>query len=203
MRKVYQSIHKRLPPKFTTILDFEMGTYVSLIKLLTKRSELANLHSQKKAFTYSEMQSGILWMFQFASIAEIVAIELLISNETLKLILLILGLWSVLLILGLWASFKVNPHLVDDQKITIQQGSLYKIAVPKSLIQSVSELTTRDFSKCKLSNGELHLPVMNETNMKISLSSLIPCDLPWGMSGEVNEVFFYLDKVKESSKYFQ
>ena len=203
MRKVYQSIHKRLPPKFASILDFEMGTYVSFIKLLTKQSELNNLHSQKKAFTYSEMQSGILWMFQFASIAEIVAIELLISNETLKLILLILGLWSVLLILGLWASFKVNPHLVDDQKITIQQGSLYKIAVPKSLIQSVSELTTRDFSKCKLSNGELHLPVMNETNMKISLSSLIPCDLPWGMSGEVNEVFFYLDKVKESSKYFQ
>ena len=203
MKKVYQSIHKRLPLKLATILDFEMGTYVSFVKLLTKRSELANLHSQKKAFTYSEMQSGILWMFQFASIAEIVAIELLVSNESLKLVLLVLGIWFVFLILGLWASFKVNPHLVEDHSITIQQGSLYKIAVPKSLIQSVSELTTRDFSKCKLSSGELHLPVMNETNMKISLSTPIPCDLPWGMSGEVNEVYFYLDKANENNKYFK
>ena len=203
MRKVYQSIHKRLPPKFTTILDFEMGTYVSLIRLLTKRSELANLHSQKKTFTYSETQSGMLWMFQFASVAEIVAIELLITNETLKLILLILGVWSFFLILGFWASFKVNPHLVEDQTITIRQGSLYKITIPKSLIQSVSELTTRDFSKCKLSSGELHLPVMNETNMKIVLLTPIPCDLPWGMSGEVNEVYFYLDKAKEDNKYFK
>ena len=203
MRKVYQSIHKRLPPKFATILDFEMGTYVSFVKLLTKRSELAYLHSQKRAFTYSELQSGMLWMFQFASIAEIVAIELLVSNETLKLVLLVLGIWSVFLILGLWASFKVNPHLVGDHSITIRQGTLYKISIPKSLIKSVSEETTRDFSKCKLISGALHLPVMNETNMKISLSSPIPCDLPWGMSGEVNEVYFYLDKAKENNKYFK
>ena len=203
MKKVYQSIHKRLPLKLATILDFEMGTYVSFVKLLTKRSELANLHSQKNAFTYSEMQSGILWMFQFASIAEIVAIELLVSNESLKLVLLVLGIWFVFLILGLWASFKVNPHLVEDHSITIQQGSLYKIAIPKTLIQSVSEVTTRDFSKCKLINGELHLPVMNETNMKISLSTPISCDLPWGMSGEVHEVYFYLDKAKENCKFFK
>lgn len=180
-----------------------MGTYLSFIKLLTKRSELNNLHSQKKAFTYSEMQSGILWMFQFASIAEIVAIELLVSNETIKLIFLILGVWSVFLILGLWASFKVNPHLLGNQTITICQGTIYKITIPKSLIQIVSEVTTRDYSKCKLSNGELHLPVMNETNMKISLSSLIPCDLPWGMSGDVKEIYFYLDKAKENIKYFK
>lgn len=203
MRKVYQRIHKRLPPKFATILDFEMGTYVSFTKLLTKRSKLANLHSQKKAFAYSEMQDGILWMFQFASIAEIVAIEILVSNETIKLTLLVLGVWSVFLILGLWASFKVNPHLVEDQYITIQQGSLYKITIPKSLIQSVSEVTTRDSSKCKLKNGELHLPVMSETNMKISLSTPIPCDLPWGMSGDVKEIYFYLDKFNENSKYFR
>ena len=203
MRKVYQSVHKRLPPKFASILDFEMGTYVSFIKLLTKRSELADLHSQKKAFTYSETQSGILWMFQFVSVAEIVAIELLVSNKTLKLILLILGVWTVFLILGLWASFKVNPHLVDDETITIHQGALYEVAIPKSLIQSVIAVTIRDYSKCKLNNDELHLPVMNETNMKIALSTSIPCELPWGMSGEVREVYFYLDKAKENCKFFK
>ena len=203
MKQVYQSIHKRLPPKFASILDFEMGTYISFVKLLFRRSELANLHSQKKAFAYSEMQTGMLWMFQVISVAEIIAIELLVSNEKLRMILLILGLWSILLIFGMWSSFKVNPHLVEEETITIRQGTLYEIAISKSLIKSVSEVTSREYSKCSLSDNELHLPVMNETNMKISLSNPIPCKLPWGMSGDVKEIYFYLNKVNENSKYFR
>jgi len=179
-----------------------MGTYISIAKLLFKRSELADLYSQKKAFPYGEMQSGMIWMLQFISFAEIIAIELLVSNEKLRFILLILGLWSMLLILGMWSSFKVNPHLVEEETIIIHQGTLYKIAIPKSLIKSISGVTSRKYSKCRLSDDELHLPVMNETNMKISLSSPIPCELPWGMSGDAKEIYFYLNKVNENSKYF-
>jgi hypothetical protein len=191
-----------LPPKIATLIKFELGTYQSFWRLVANKRILKVKESQNLVFGYSEMQSGMLWMFQFASMAEIVAIELLVKNETLRLILLILGIWSVLLLLGIWASFKTNPHEIDSEFIYIRQGILYDIKIPKSSIKEITQINSRDYSKCRLVNKCLYLPVMNETNMRITLRQSISCELPWGMRGEIDEIFFYLDNARINIKYF-
>lgn len=200
--KILNKAINLLPPKLATIIRFEIGTYQSFWRLLSNRKVLKFKRSQKLVFSYSEMQNGILWMFQFASICEIVAIELLVSNEKLRLTLLVLGIWSVLLILGIWASAKTNPHEIDEKTIYIRQGTLYEITIPKAIIKEIAQLNSREFSKCRLIEGSLYLPVMYETNMKITLHDSIPCKLPWGLSGEIDCIYFYLDSVAENKKFF-
>ena len=203
MKRSFSKIRALLPPKLVTIIDFEIGTYVSLWKCLAYRKTLKGKFLSKQAFRYDELQNGIIWMVLFLSIGEIIAFELLVSNEKIKVILLVLGIWSALLILGIWAAVKANPHEVDSEFLYVRQGSLYEILIPRNLIKEIMQITARDQSKCKLIDQSLFLPVMNETNIRISLVSSMPCDLPWGMSGEVETIYFYLDKVNENFKYIK
>ena len=199
----FSKICALLPPKLATIIEFEIGTYISLWKCLAQRKTLKTKILSKQAFSYSELQNGIIWMVLFLSTGEIIAFELLVSNEKIKLILLVFGVWSVLLILGIWAAFKINPHEIDSKTLKIRQGSLYEIPIPRNIIKEIVQITSREQSKCKLIDKSLFLPVMNETNIRISLTSSIPCKLPWGMSGEVETIYFYLDKVNENFKYIK
>lgn len=198
MPKAFERFRALLPPKLASALDFEIGTYRSFWQLFAHRKSLNEKLNNQTAFSYGEMQNGILWMFQFATISELIAIEFLVSNETLKIILLVLGIWSIVLIIGIWASMKTHLHEVDDQYLYIRHGSLYEIKVPKTQILDLKSMTSREFSKCKKDGMVLHLPVMNETNALVILNKPLESELPWGMTGPVSEVWFYVNKGSSS-----
>ncbi|MBF8251725.1 MAG: hypothetical protein HW379_67 [Actinobacteria bacterium] len=193
-----KELHSLLPPKIATILDFELGNYRSFWRIFSDKKNLSQKIKSGLAFNYGEMQNGMLWMVQFLSVSEIVAIELLVSNEKLRIFLLILGILTILLILGFWASFKTNPHDIDDEYLNIRQGSLYQIKIPKFQISEINGVVSREHSKCQLIDGILHLPVMNETNAQVKLLSPIYQSLPWGIKGAIKEINFYINDAKSS-----
>lgn len=143
---------------------------------------------------YGELQIGLLWAILFGSVIELVVIEIVISNQALKTILLVLGVWSIALVLGVWASFKVNPHELKDDILTIRQGALYSLAIPLDTIESIVLSNSSDQSKCAVFNGTLFLPVMNETNIELILKTPVSPSLSWGMTGEISAIKFYVNQ---------
>jgi hypothetical protein len=115
---------------------FELRLYRSLVRWLVRRPDLGGPADQP--FTYAKTVTPVMWLWIFASAAELPLVHLLVPWEGVRIALLVVGVWGLVWMVGLLASLYVYPHLLGTTTLVVRHGASHRIVVPWDSVAAVS-----------------------------------------------------------------
>jgi hypothetical protein len=115
---------------------FELRLYRSLFRWLVRRPDLGD--PDDRAFTYAKTVTPVMWLWIFASAAEVPLAHLLIPWEAVRIALLVVGIWGLVWMVGLLASLYVYPHLMGSTTLRVRYGASHSITVPWDEVASIT-----------------------------------------------------------------
>jgi hypothetical protein len=115
---------------------FELRLYRSLFRWVTRRPDLGGPEDQP--FTYAKAVTPVMWLWIFASAAEVPLVHLLVPWEGLRFALLLASVWGLVWMVGLLASLYVYPHLLGPATLRVRYGASHSITLPWDAVASVS-----------------------------------------------------------------
>ena len=113
---------------------FELRLYRSLFRWVTRRHDIPE-HAEP--FGYAQAVTPVMWLWIFASAAEIPLIHVLVPWDAVRVAGLVVGVWGLVWMVGLLASLRVYPHLLDDVGLRVRHGASTDIALPWNAIAAV------------------------------------------------------------------
>lgn len=114
---------------------FEIGIWRSLFRWVLRRPAVP---AGAEAFTYHRMVAPVFWLWIFGSAVEIVAVDLLLPWEAVRIVAAALGVWGLAWMVGMLGALTVHPHLVDDDGLRVRHGFGFRTVVPWSNVASVT-----------------------------------------------------------------
>ena len=114
---------------------FEVRLYRSLARWVARRPVVP---PDARAATYHRSNAPVMWLWIFASAAELPLVHVLVPWEAPRLALLVLGVWGLVWMIGFLAATVVHPHLLDHEGIEVRSGAAHRIALPWSAVVSVA-----------------------------------------------------------------
>ena len=120
-------------------LLLELALYRSLARWVVRRPDVP---AGTTAIGYAQLAGPMLWLWIFGSATEVVVVEVLLRHwdspisDAVRLPVLVLGVWGVLWMLGMLASYRVRPHVLTDEVLTIRSGARTRVVVPLDAIES-------------------------------------------------------------------
>lgn len=88
-----------------------------------------------RQFSYTEPQTGIMWMFVFVSVVETVVLAMVIHWPLVHAILLVVDVYGIVIVLALQAACVTRPHLVEaDGSLRLRYGALFDLRAPAAVI---------------------------------------------------------------------
>ncbi len=113
---------------------FEVGTWRSLWRWVRRRPAVP---PGADAFPYVSAASPVLWTFVVLSAVEIPLVDWLLPWPSLRVALLVVGVYGLLWMVGMLAAMHVHPHTVDDGGLRVRSGSSVDVRVPWEAIAAV------------------------------------------------------------------
>jgi hypothetical protein len=113
---------------------FELRLYRSLFRWVTRRPDHGA--PEDTPFTYARAVTPVMWLWIFASAAELPLAHLLVPWETVRFLLLLSGVWGLMWMIGLLASLYVYPHLLGPTTLRVRYGASHTIALPWASVAS-------------------------------------------------------------------
>lgn len=193
---------RRLPGLLRGALLFELALYRSLARWAVRRPDVPD---GATSIGYSRLVTPMLWLWIFGSALEVVAVEVVLRHidqpwaGQLRLPLLALGIWGVAWMVGMLASYRVRPHLLTADGLTIRSGARTWVTVPLDALDSTRlvEHETPGLLRSLHVDGTLVLvDVSSRTNLELVLTG--PTALP-GSAGELtaDRVALWVDDPRE------
>lgn len=115
---------------------FELRLYRSLLRWLTRRQDVGG--RADTPFTYARTVAPVMWLWIFASAAELPLVHILVPWEGVRVALLVVGVWGLVWMVGLLASLYVYPHLLGGTALRVRHGASHCIAVPWEIVASIT-----------------------------------------------------------------
>jgi hypothetical protein len=181
------------------VVMFEIRLYSSLGRWLIRRPAVPR---DVEPFGYSQVVAPVIWLWIFASAAEMVVVHLLIPWPIVRIIVLVISAWGLIWMIGFLASIKVHPHLVGAASLRVRHGSSVDIAVPWDSIASIvvqrrdlpSSIRTLRFDET--SNGtHLQVAVSDQVNVRVVLKDSLTVPTRKG-DRKITELSFWADDPK-------
>ncbi|MGY1666969.1 hypothetical protein [Geodermatophilus sp. SYSU D00696] len=97
----------------------EVGVWRSLGRWVRRRPDVP---AGADAFPYASAASPVLWTFIVLSAVEIPLVDWLLPWPSLRIALLVVGVYGLLWMVGLLAAMRVHPHTVDDGGLRVRVG---------------------------------------------------------------------------------
>ena len=120
---------------------------------------------------YAQSVTPVMALWIFASAAEMPLLHVLIPWHTVRVVNIVLGVWTLVWMLGILAGLRVHPHTVSAAGLRVRNGAFTDVLVPWDAVAAVST---------------------KEVDLPSSMRSLQPLetadgtDLRVGVSGRVN-----------------
>ncbi|HSE71735.1 MAG TPA: hypothetical protein VLA97_13325 [Nocardioidaceae bacterium] len=114
---------------------FELRLYRSLFRWVTRRVDRGG--PEVEPFGYAQAVTPVMWLWIFASAAELPLVHVLVPWETVRIFLLVVGVWGLAWMVGLLASLQVYPHQLSDSHLRVRHGASVDIRVPWANVASV------------------------------------------------------------------
>lgn len=179
-----------------TLIRDELGIWRSFFFMVVRR--VPGRGPGVQAFPYAREATPLMVAFIFVSVIELPVVGLLLPWAPVRLVVLLLSLWTVLWMVGLLATVRVHPHLVDDDGLRLRQGARTDIRIPWEAIATVTarrgRVRTRERLHVEQSDDGpiLNVPAMKQTRVEIALRQPTRVKLPGGVE-EVTRVRLYAD----------
>jgi hypothetical protein len=153
---------------------FELRLYRSLFRWLVRHPDLGGPDDQP--FTYAKTVTPVMWLWIFASAAELPLVHLLVPWEGVRIALLVVGVWGLVWMIGLLASLYVYPHLLGATTLVVRNGASHRILVPWDRVASVSrrqqdlESTVWTLQPRQVDDGvDLQVGVSGQVNVHVQM----------------------------------
>jgi hypothetical protein len=109
----------------------------------------------------------VMWLWIFASAAELPLVHILVPWHGVLLVLLVLGAWGLVWMIGMLASLKVYPHPTGAEDLRLRYGKFADLRIRWDAVESVKVVDVdEDWSilvlRPKETSGgvDLHVPVV-------------------------------------------
>jgi hypothetical protein len=133
------------------------------------------------------------------SAIEIPILHLSLPWETARLFADALGAYGLFWMVGLLASLRVHPHVINDAGLRVRNGPSVDITLPWDAIAAIRTRnrpmpTRRAIQFDQTESGlVVHIVILSETNVDVTLRHPTTVPLPKGMSEPVTELRLYAD----------
>lgn len=152
-----------------------------------------------RSITSHKHDLPILAGFTVLSAFEVVAVDLVVHRwPSVRIPLLVLGIWGVAFLVGMLAGLVTLPHAVGPDGIRVRNGTEIDVALLWDDVHTVTRHRTVEQDERALVRTEpdgrlsLHMRVQGETNIEIALHEPLPVRLPHGTEA-VGSVHLYSD----------
>lgn len=137
----------------------------------------ADRFSQGECFSYHRPLRPVVWGISLLSIVEIGVVHLAVSHEVLRIVLLIVGVYSLLIMLGFYHCLRANPHCRGgDGEILVRNGVRIGCSLKPSDIQGARKIMPGQGGSITVSeSGVIRIPVLGAVNVELTLAR--PCTL--------------------------
>ena len=115
---------------------FELRLYRSLFRWLVRRPDHGG--PTDVPFTYARSVTPVMWLWIFASAAEVPLVHLLIPWDGVRIALLVVGVWGLVWMVGLLASLYVFPHLLGPTALRVRGGASHSITIGWDAVAAVT-----------------------------------------------------------------
>jgi len=153
---------------------FEYRLYKSLLRWVVRRPDHGG--PDEVPFTYARVIAPVMWLWIFASAAEVPLMHLLLPWDSARLALLFLGVWGLVWMVGLLASLYVHPHLVGPRGLRVRSGASHSIALLWEQVHSISyqrrdvSASIRTLQLRAVEGGvDLQVVVSDQVNVRVRL----------------------------------
>lgn len=102
-------------------IRFELRIYAALARWVFRRPAVP-AGADVIAFGYGQGVVPVLWLWVFASVAEIPVVHVLLPWQTAQVIAFLVSAWGLAWMLGFLASHKVYPHLLMADALVVRHG---------------------------------------------------------------------------------
>ena len=155
--------------------------------------------SAGRGFSYHRGSSDLAFALALlpAAAAEVTLVELLLPERWFwpKVAVLALSVYGVLMLISLALSMRVYPHRIDDGRLELRLGRLYRAIVPLEAIQAVdlSRESVDSRTRLVLRDGGALLAVSGRVDVQISLRREIEVERPIGEPVRVSTLVIAVD----------
>jgi hypothetical protein len=162
-------------------LKVELLLYASTARAIARRPAVPR---GAEGFGYHRQTLSVLVIFAVLSAVELVVVDLIVHRwPTIRLPLLILGIWGVLWMVGLICNHLVRPHTVGPAGIRVRNGLDLDLALPWGVVDSVAlRMVTVEPKTPRLTSDDdgttLSIRVSEATNVEIDLLAPTRARLP-------------------------
>jgi hypothetical protein len=181
---------------------FELRLYRSLARWLARRPDRGSAGDE--VVGYGRTVTPVMWLWIFASAAELPLVHVLVPWETVRLVLLVTGVWGLVWMVGLLASYHVYPHLLGPEVARVRNGVNHRITLPWSAVAAVrTERRDLDSSVWALqpreddASGTLQIVVSGQVNVHLRLHEPTTVDTARGPR-EIVELSFFADEPRDA-----
>ena len=175
-------------------LRYELAMWQSLYRWVFRRPGPAG-----ERFPYAAVVTPVITAFIVVSAIELPIAHLLVPWPVVRQVLLVVGIYGLLWMIGMLASYRVNPHSVDDDGLHIRTGGTVHVLVPWDAIGSV-RMRRRSYEGSRsirlLTDGAertLAFVMGSQTTLDVVLSRPLPLLAFRGDPDPVGEVRLHAD----------
>jgi hypothetical protein len=156
-----------LPGPIAFVVRHELSGLASLVRAVLRRPDVpAGATALRYARALRPMAAVIVGM----SVVELFVLELVIPWRTVRLVLIVLGAYSLLAVLSLVAGTVVRPHLVDAGSLRLRWSDWVDVRVPVDGAVTVAARRHDAPGRTLLvRDGILRLAVAGETTVEVVL----------------------------------
>lgn len=144
------------------------------------------------ALPYATAGRGIMIAFLVLSAVEVAAVEFLVPWLWLRVLLLLLAVWSMVLLAGVMVANAVFPHTLTATELRLRNGLWGGVTLPLDALAGAGR-SLRDGGKAvQVVDGVLSLTPVDSTNVEVRLAR--PVDVAVGKhSGQVRAARLWCD----------
>lgn len=185
-----------------TAVKLEVTLYLALVRWIARRPEVP---PGTTPIGYSRLVAPMLMLWIFGSAVEVVVLDVLLSRwwTPLRIPLLLVGVWGLVWMLGMLAAYRVRPHLLGEDVLTVRDGIHARVDVPLDIIAGTRSVDhdLPGLLKSVHVEGEgdaatLLIGVGSRTNLELVLTGPTALETPHGPT-TVTRVGLWVDEPRE------
>lgn len=190
------TVDRLIPLPVRRIMAFDVKGMVSLALWVARRRH--GVPPGSTPVSYAREQTSIMLMLVMLTVAELVAVEILLRSigapAALRTALLVLDAYGVVIVLAIIAACVTRPHVVGADDVRIRYGAFLDLRVPRERIAEVRRIRNYNESGPMVGNdGRLVVAVLSQTNLLIELTEPVTAVRPLGRHAEVRTIRFFAD----------
>lgn len=159
-----------LPGPVAVVVRHELLLWSSLVQLARGRRH--GVPDGAVAISYDVALRPVGLLLVGLSVVELAVLELVVPWQPVRLVLLVLGAWTLLLVLGITAANIVRPHVVTAEHLRLRFGTFAEVQIPLDRVATAA-VRRRDAPSSKallLDAGVLVIGVSGTTDVDVDLT---------------------------------